>query len=512
MSQHLATLRFPCGKGGINHIKNRIDAAPTDLRMADGITCEGGTWRKEGGATRLNTDALGALVRGVFDFWTKDGIQIPIAVLASGEVKHITTGALLASGYGNGYPVFAEGWDEDTDKALYLANGLTQIKRYNGSFWRDIAGPNPDWNGTNGYPTGIFQHRARMVAYGLRSAPHDVFISLSSDHGIFNSPDASFRQGVGPGMGDGIVGGLSWREQAFFFKRPIGLYVLDDADPSPINWSIVPVNKSVGISGPGCAIEVDNDVLIWGTDGYFYSLNAVQNQGEKAATPLFPVELSDYLLRSFNIARLDLVQSVWYANKRQVHFAAPAAGSTVNDRRLIIDLMNGSLKVLESRRDSCPAIGLRRATVTSPLTPFIGDVDGHIWALDQTSRSKSGAGYRAQFETQPLPFDPDLSRKGNLCFLDCEFEPTGEFDVQVEILRDGKLSQTVAFSQQSAGGAVGSVSLDDAVLGGTMIQHRRRKVGGDALRASLIGYNNNANEDFSIQDLALRWKPGKAAS
>jgi hypothetical protein len=257
---------------------------------------------------------------------------------------------------------------------------------------------------------------------------------------------------------------------------------------------------------------VDNDVLFWGNDGYFYSLNAVQNQGEKAATPLFPVELSDYLLQSFNINRLDLVQSVWYANKRQVHIAAPSAGSTTNDRRIIIDLMNGGLKVLESRRDSCPALGLYRTTATSPLKPLVGDSTGTVWALDQTSRNKDGAGYRAQFETQPLPFDPNLARKGNLAFLDCEFEPVGEYDVTVEVHRDGRLSETVTFSQQSVGGAVGSVSLDGDVLGGTTVQHRRRKVGGDALRASLVGYNNTANQDFSIQDLALRWKPGKAAS
>ena len=63
--------------------------------------------------------------------------------------------------------------------------------------------------------------------------------------------------------------------------------------------------------------------------------------------------------------------------------------------------------------------------------------------------------------------------------------------------------------QQSAGGAVGSFSLDADVLGGTTIANRRHKVGGDALRVKILGKNDGAGEDFAIQDINLYYSPGR---
>ena len=192
-----------------------------------------------------------------------------------------------------------------------------------------------------------------------------------------------------------------------------------------------------------------------------------------------------------------------------MQIAVPALGSAVNNRRIVGDLSAGSLRILPSRRDTCSAIALRRATRTSPPRPIIGDNAGFVWQLDQAARTKDGAGYRGQFEYAPRECYAGGSRRGNLAFLDVIFQEKGNYDLTVEVHRDGALSETKTFSQQSAGGAVGSFSLDSDVLGGTTIANRRHRIGGDALRVKLIGKNENAGEDFSVQDINLYYSPGR---
>lgn len=514
MSQDAFTkMKFPCGQGGLNRSKNYTVFPPNDLSMVDGITIEDQTWRKEGGASKVNSVSLGAAtIRGLFDFWTgaSPSVQHLIAVLSDGRA--VTVGAsgvesTPASGLGDGFPVFAEGWN-GTTKALYFVNGQVQMQVYDGTSWTPIGLPNTDWNSTNGYPSGMFPHRQSMVAYGLPTAPHDVFMPLASNHSDYANVEA-FRQEVGPGIGDGIIGGLSWRETAYLFKKPFGIFVLDDSSPNIAEWTIARLSQTIGIAGPGCWLEVDDDVLILGTDGYFYSLSQVQNQGEKSTTPVLPLQMGDYLRTEINQSRLDLAQMIWYGNKRQVQIAVPASGSTVNNRRIVGDLSAGSLRILPSRRDTCSAIALRRATRTSPPRPIIGDNAGFVWQLDQAARTKDGAGYRGQFEYAPRECYAGSSRRGNLAFLDVIFQEKGNYDLTVEVHRDGALSETKIFSQQSAGGAIGSFSLDSDVLGGTTIANRRHKVGGDALRVKLIGKNEQAGEDFSIQDINLYYSPGR---
>jgi len=514
MSQDdLIPLRFPCGKGGLNRSKNFVDFPPTDLTMSESITTEGDTWRKEGGATKINTTSFGSAILGGFDFWPgTPAVKEIIVTLADGRVLAVASDLstkTIATGFGTGVPVFAEGWDGDQE-ALYFceSSGSTQIHVYTGGASASlIPKPNTDWTSANGFPTGIVHHSARMFAYGYAKSPHDIFGSLATDHGDYASPD-TFRQAATIGVGDGVVTAFSWRGKLYFGKRPVGLYILDDSGVNIPEWSIVPVTQSIGFAGATSWVELDDDILIIGPSGFFYSLGQVENQGEQSATPILPIETSDFFKEEINVARLDLSQLIWYGHKRQFMIAVPAVGATTNTRRIVGDFHSGRLQLHYSRRDNCPALFLERATITSPLTPVIGDSSGFLWRLDQSARSKDGAGYTSQFETPPLTFFDGGSRRGNLMALDLVFAQKGNYDVNVEVHRDGKLSQTLTFSQQSAGGAVGSVSLDQDVLGGITIANRRHKVGGDAVRAKLIGYNNVANQDFAIQDLILWHTPG----
>ena len=514
MSQDaIQAIRFPCGHGGINRSKNLYDFPLTDLTMSEGITTEFDTWAKEGGAQKINTTSMGAVsVRGVFDFWSADNppVKEVVAVLADGRVVTLGPSGVvktLKTGLGDAFPVFAEGWNGST-KALYIANGVSQIQEYTGGASAiDIPNPNVDWTIAKGFPSGLVPHRARLGAFGMFSRPHDVLLSMPVEHGNFKGTEV-FRQEIDPGVGERIVAGLSWHKRLYFAKRPYGIFVLQDEDANLANWTIVPVTNAIGLPGPGCWVETDTDVLLLGTDGFFYSLAQVQTQGEESATPLLPMATASFIKEELNTDRLDLVQMVWYGHKRQVHIVAPGLGSPVNTRRIVADLHAGSLQFHYSRRDVAVSIALQRETATSPLKPIFGDNAGTVWKLDQAARNKGGVGYRGQFETAPQSFFPDGIRMGNLEYVEVIFQEQGNYDLTLEVHRDGKLSQTLAFSQQSVGSAVGSVSFDADVLGGTTIANRRRRAVGDATRCKLIGYNQAVDQHFSVQELNVQFTPG----
>lgn len=505
-------LRFPCGQGGINRTKNLYAFPPTDLMLSDGITTESDTWKKEGGATPINTTVGAVSLRGLVDFWTgaNPPLQELVAILSDGRLVTLDASGIvktLRSGLGDAVPMFQHGWDGST-KALYVANGQGQIQAYTGGLTAsDIPHPNPDWTVANGFPTGLAQHRARLGAFGMATRPHDLFLSLPSEHGNFNDPE-SFRQEVDPGVGDGIVSAISWNKKFYVAKRPLGIYVLEDADANLANWSIPQLTPAIGLAGPGGWVQMDSDVIVLAADGFFYSLQQVQSQGTEGATPLLPMETGTFLREQLNLDRLDLVQMLWYAHKRQVWVSAPGVGSQVNNRRIVLDFHTSTPTIQFSRRDVAVSLALRRASRTSVSKPIMGDASGIAWSLDQSTPSKNGVGYTGQFETGPQAFFPDAIRMGNLEAVEVLFQEQGDYDLNVEVHRDGKLSQTLTFSQQSVGAAVGSVSFDAEVLAGTTIANRRRKAGGDALRCKLIGYNTIVGQTFSIQELNVQFTPG----
>ncbi len=102
-------------------------------------------------------------------------------------------------------------------------------------------------------------------------------------------------------------------------------------------------------------------------------------------------------------------------------------------------------------------------------------------------------------------------RLANLYELQVVFNPVGNWDLTMEVHRDGQLGQTLLFSMQSTGGAVGSFSLDSDVLGGTTIQNAIQRLEGDCKYLKLLGRNSGAGQDFSVMNHLIRYKPGRHA-
>lgn len=164
--------------------------------------------------------------------------------------------------------------------------------------------------------------------------------------------------------------------------------------------------------------------------------------------------------------------------------------------------------MLYSKRDNNISIGMRRATASDVPKPIFGDDGGFVWQMESANRNKDSSGYNAQYETPPIPLISGGQRRANLRELELLFHPQGNWDLTMEVHRDGVLSQTLTFSMQSPGAAAGSISLDADVLAGNTVANTKRRLEGDARYLKLIGRNNTVNQNFAVINHMIKFKAG----
>lgn len=515
----LESVDIPAGLGGINRTKNLSKIPPTDYPYVDSVTIERDLIEKLPGASHINTAVLAGSpvpqVLGVWDFFSASPIvQELLAYLDDGNsAKVVTVDATgivktLVSGLTTGgFPWFVEGWT-GTTKAVYLYNGKDSPQVYTGgATMMAVPSPAADW-GAGNQPSAASMSHTRIAAWGNANFPHHLYLTVPAVHGDFTAGESALQR-VYPGEGDGIKGGLFWRNKLYLGKSPQGIYFLDDSDPSIANWEVPRVTGAFGIGGPGCFLDIEDDLVVLGTDGYFYALTSIRTLGQIEAPPILPMETGNFLKEKLNLNALNIVRSVWFANKRQMWWAVPTGASTVCNALIIIDLHQQATRLLYSSRDVCPGLALRRPSgINSARKPCFGDNAGFLWQADQTARNKNGAAYNGQYETPPIALYPGGKQRGNLKELILTQNPQGNFDLTVEVDRDGQVGQTLAFSQNTPGAPVGSISLDADVLAGQTITNVRHRLEGDCRFVKLIGKNANANETFAVMNHKVRYTPG----
>lgn len=513
MAQNLATFEIPAGLGGLNRSQNIEQIGRDDLTWTETITAETLTWQKEGGAIAYNASPLGVPIQAAWDFFSSAFVQEQVAYLADGRLVTLTQGGgiakTLASGLAqNRFGWFVEGWMDTATKALFFFDGVDVPLVYTGGATAVPARkPNVDWSGIN-QPAHGFLHNFRLIALNVPGKGHQAYLSSPQSHDHFSADSNDSRLlNIYPGEGQFFSGGTSFRKKAYFFKYPRGLYALDDSDTNIINWDGPRLTTAIGTAGPGCHCQVEDDVILLNSDGYFNALSSVRTLDQESVPPIFPIQVSDFIRNNINLNRLDLVRSVYYARKKHLIYAMPGTGSTVNNRKLTIDFNSpGRVRLFWSTRDEPIALALRRNGQTEE--PVIGGSDGTLWRLDQIARNKGGAAYTGQYECPSLPII-DGTRFADLVELEVEMRPTGNWDLTMEVHRDGTLSQTFDLSMQTPGGAVGSFTLDGDVLAGQTIANVRQRLVGDCQYIKLLARNTNADENFSIMKHNIRYKPGR---
>src|SRR3989304_1600307 len=187
--------------------------------------------------------------------------------------------------------------------------------------------------------------------------------------------------------------------------------------------------------------------------------------------------------------------STTIANWRVTRLTA-AIGSTVNDRRLVVDFNRLDIPRFSiSDRDRPQSMWMRKDSNNIPR-PMLGSDRGTVYRLDEETRSNAGTAYNGQFQTPhtDLSFaDQSLGTKRKMGdFLELVVEPKGNWNLSVDILWDGQITETVQFNMGESGSSLGSFVLDTDVLAGDQVLNKKRRITGGGRRIS-SGFRNSRN-------------------
>ena len=521
MSYQGFTVEVPI-KSGLHGAKNPTKVPPTHLLRAVNCSFEDDVLQKEGGASKYNSTAIAGAptIRAGYDWWPTPSTQRMIVYTGDRLLKDSGDGTFsttLASGLtASDVCVFVEGGKEAAaqDKKLFMFTGTNQVKVLagDGAIASDIASPAADW--ATSFPTFGVNHENRMWAFGNVNDPHRVYYSDPTNHEDFAGPNAG-SLAIYPGEGQRLIGGVSFKNHLLIlWKYPKGIYLVDTSNADPANWRVTRHTGEIGSGSPRGIIVVEDDVWFVDQVGQIQRLSSVQEFGSIGSATLSDIDdMNAYMRRKYDIAQqAEKVQAVYYARKREVHFAVPSEASTINDRRLVVDLSKTpALRWRESDRDIVTALW-SRVGPDKVQQLVAGDDQGFVWLLDRPEKNKDGAGYLTEIQTAYLDFsweDPRLAAKNkNGQFLELVFDSLGAWKLEVDVLWDGVWRQTMTFDMGAKGATLGEFVLDEDALVESNVMAVRHRLEGSGKYLSLVFRNNNADEDFSIAKVLVSFQVG----
>lgn len=510
---------IPVGQGGLVGTRNQALIQPDQLIVARNLSYEGGVLRKEGGASKYNTAVISGAptILGGWDWWPNTATQRMVVALSDGTLKKDSgTGTFpttLASGLTitGTVPVFVEGGKEAAanNRKLFIFTGLNQVRVLSGDgvVATALATPPADWAAN--FPTFGLLHTSsgRLVGGGNPNDPHRLYYSTATSHEDFTGA-GSGSLAVFPGEGERLVGAISFKGVVVAWKYPSGVYVIDTRDADSAKWTINRLTVGTGGVSPFGACITDNDVVFLDAASNFQLLSSVNEFGDLMSNNISRVtNVYSFVQDNFNLGQLQRTRAVYYAAKREVHFAMPGLGSSVNNVRFVLDLnMPDRFRFRYSDRDVCESMWLRKDTNNIPRL-MVGDNAGFVWNLDTVVKSKDGAAYTSSFQTPFMDFswvDPKLGTVRKIGqYLELLVAPTGNWNLVVDIIWDGTLVQTVTFNMGVASASIGSFTLGTDRLSGDQILNRKRRIVGSGRRLSLVGTNQGNGEDFSLSRFLL---------
>lgn len=515
------TAEIVVGRDGLVGTKSVSTLKPSDLIIAENITYEMGTLQKAPGATKYNATPISgtpAVLAG-FDYFPDGATQRMVIYTSAGDIlKDDGSGAFattLESGLLSGVdvtPQFFEGGKEAAanEKKLFFANGSDAPEYADGdaATLTAFTGYPADWGTTTPQPNCGALHEGRAWFASL----HTLYFSTQADHSDLTGGDSGIFT-VFPGEAQEIRAIASYKGLLLIWKFPFGVYFLDSTDPDITNWRIHKVSDIAGIAGPNGWAFVDNDVAWLDSTGNVQLLSSVLQFGKVEPRSLSQESfMRPFIEDTFNLARLRQVQAIYYAAKRQLQFAWTKSNSTSNDIILVVDM----LRLDKARFAISDVTGVTALWIRLDANhigrPVAGDVGGQVWLLDRPSRSRAGAAYNGRFQTPHLDFswiDPNLATKQKLGqFLEVVTEPSGSWNIYVDVYWDGEFSETLTFTLGAQGSALDAFTLDVNALAGDTISHRKKRMVGSGRRLSLVVYNNQADQNFSVARMYLYFNVG----
>ncbi len=514
----------PLGIGGLHTDDPHTLIPATNLILANNVSMNRGLLEKEPGSKRYNKTAFGAGIRAVFDWWPNEAIQRLIVVAGNGLVYKMadqftqtqitadpaseeTPAALSPNNQCHIISCGQESVDRDRKLMILTGRDPIQVISGDGTTRANISAPAADWDGSN-QPSFAFMHRGRVVAFGNPNDPHRVYISDDDDHESFSSGGAQYS--VYPGEGERLFSGFVYKGRAFLLKYPNGVYFIDDTNPNVSQWGIVKVSSTFGAASAHPAVEALDDLIISNATGSLTSLNAVSAFGDVKSGDVLSSLRNESYMRNTTSPNGNLDRwALYYEDKKLAMFTYRSSGGTSNDRILYLDVSNQQgARVMWGTKDQANCLALMK-DIYGVQRPIYGSEDGYVYQMDQVDRNVGGEAYTAEFQTPHMDFasgDPIRSESNKLFqHLELVFEPTGRWNVYVEVYIDGVYSETIPF-MVSHGPVLGDFKLGRDRLTDRTPRSSMKPLHGMGKRISLRVYNEGLGENFRLTSMRVYYK------
>lgn len=521
MSYAGRTATIVAGQGGFNGAEN-IDSVPiTDLIDATNIRYDGDAWRKVGGLTALDANAVGnVLCLGGHDWWPNTSAQRQITAWNSGVVYKELSGNMDAVELVNSLSlntspsIFVDAGREivgNPRKLIMFSQGqIPQVLNADANVMANIANPSIDWSGSL-QPSGAIMHDGRLVAW----MQDNIYFSALNDHENFlrydpadsaSDPMPSFT--IAAGQGDEIRACYSLgTTRLYIFKYPIGIYFIDTTYVTSYFMPVTTVRDDIGIAGTGAITKVGS-LGTWfiGSDGHIYSLNLIENPDvdAKDASITSQLNLNKFIKDNINPSRLKWARLNYDPIRKEVVAAYTETGDTSNNLLIVIDIRDPSRpKIsLDNRGTYYNAMWRARDTVSQFLGLHTAGTAGLVYKMNQSARAVSAAGYIGTLRIVDTDFswyDPNIARlQKRFDFIELNYTTTGPYPLYIDTFIDGQYYQTYSATQLNSGGLLGSFVLGTDVLGGTGLAKLKLKIGGIGTRFGFRLRNDDVNEDFNV--------------
>lgn len=516
------TINIPLGTQGLLTDVPQTQIPLSALTKANNIRFNTAGIDKAPGSSKFNSTALGGGdgIIGLHDWFPTPVIQRLVAVTDAGDVYRDTGDGTFSSGVAIdttfGAPttdfMFVDAGLEvsGNNKKLFLFSSTKQLSIIDGdaAVVSAITTPAADW--ASAFPTGGFVFKDRLIAFGNSNDPNRLYISPASDHGEFVTGVTTLP--VFPGEGDGLVSGIVYKGKAFLFKRPFGVYFLDDrGSNTPTDWSVQRVDSGFGLASPHAVIQVLDDLLLGNATGGITSLQATQAFGDvRSGDILANAKIENFIRQKFSKTGTSKLQSIYYEEKKLAYFSFRTSGASVQDNLVVIDVNLTPARFSINTRDAANVLALRRDT-DGIKRPIRGDDDGFVFIMDDTSVfTVDGSAYVGEFQTPDMDFselNPALATKNKLFdFLSLTFTQKSDTPLSVEIFIDGKSTETIQFPQTS-GSVLDSFILDTDTLEEITVESTRKQIHGCGKRIKFRVFNT-AGTEFNVENFQVEFRLG----
>lgn len=515
-----ASLPLPLGQLGLKTDDPMTSLPPNCGIKATNVTFTTSSVQKSGGSDKYNAAALTAGIVATFDWKPSGTLQRLIAMTRDGKLWRDTgdgtfsTHTPIATGLGVLTPAahLVSGGNEDASKAKKLFcffNGASQTKYINGdgSALTSYTNLAADW--ASSFPTFGLMVKDRFVAFGNANYPHGIYISTSADQSDFTGT-GSAQMSIFPGEYDGLTSGMFYKGSLFLFKKPLGVYIVDVSDPSPLNWTAAKLSDSFGIASPHAVLQMLDDLVTGNTSGSITSLQATSAYGDlKTGDILSNSQVEQYFRDNLNPAGIAQMHALYYPEKKLAMFTGRNSSGSNQNRIIVIDAARQVPRISFETKDQPNCLALRKDAFNIDR-PMYGAEDGFIYLMDRSDRNVGTTNpYLAEFQTPHMDFsslDSSMASKNKLYdFLEVQYSPTGNYSFYVDYYCDGRFVETLNFLQ-AVGAALGTFVMGTSTLGGAKTRSIRVPLHCSGRTISFRVYNNLLNQNMKIEKLIVSFR------